>query len=86
MLESSAFFRDAVIVSLLYSLAGFDEKRLVVAGTINGGDTPRDADPQEDVHRVTPGDIAHARVGVLVLASCHFARERIWNKSESLSF
>jgi len=57
-----------------------------VAGTINGGDTPRDADPQEDVHRVTPGDVAHARVGVLVLASCHFARERIWNKSESLSF
>lgn len=51
-----------------------------MAGTINGGDTPRDADPQEDVYRVTSGHIAHARVGIFVLASGHLARKRVWNK------
>lgn len=47
---------------------------------VNGSDAPRDADPQEDVHRVTSGHVPHARVGVLVLAGSHLARERVCNK------
>lgn len=47
---------------------------------VNGRDAPCNADPQEDVHRVTSGHVPHARVGVLVLACGHLARERVCNK------
>lgn len=71
------FVTDRFAAGFYYLLARFDEERLAVASTINGGDTPRDADPQEDVHRVTSSHIAHTRVGILVLASGHLARERV---------
>lgn len=48
-----------------------------MASTVNGGDAPRDADPQEDVYRVTSGHVAHTRVGILVLASGYFARKSV---------
>jgi len=48
-----------------------------VASTVNGGDAPRDADSQEDIYRVTSSHIAYTRVGILVLAGGHFARERV---------
>lgn len=47
---------------------------------VNGRDAPCNADSQEDVHRVTSGHVPHARVGVLVLACGHLARERVCNK------
>lgn len=64
-----------------YLLARFDKKRFAVASTVNGGDAPRDADSQEDVYRVTSSHIAHTCISILVLASGHFARERVWNNS-----
>lgn len=48
-----------------------------MAGMVNSGDTPRNADPEEDVHRVTAGHIAHTRVGVLVLTGGYFAGKRV---------
>ena len=48
---------------------------------VDGGDAPRDADPQEDIYRVASGHVADARVRVLVLAGGHLARERVCNKS-----
>lgn len=57
-----------------------------MAGMVNGCDAPRDADPQEDVHRVTSGHVPDARIGVLVLAGGHLARERVCNKSHMLRF
>lgn len=53
---------------------------------VDGCDAPCNADPQEDVHRVTSGHVAHARIGVLVLAGGHLARERVCNKVIRLDF
>ena len=65
------------VIAFHYLLARFDKERFAVASTVNGGDTPRDADSQEDVYRVTSSHIAHTRVGILVLTGGHFARERV---------
>lgn len=57
-----------------------------MAGTVNSGDAPRHADTEEDVYRVTSGNIAHARVGILVLAGRYLARKSVWNKSVRYHF
>lgn len=69
-----------------YWLARFYQKLFTVQGMVNGCDAPCNADPQEDVHRVTSGHVAHARIGVLVLAGGHLARERVCNKVIRLDF
>lgn len=47
---------------------------------VDGSYTPRDANSQEDVYRVTSGHVADTCVRILVLAGSHFARKRVWNK------
>lgn len=62
-----------------YWLAGFHNELVTVAGMVNGCDAPRNTDSQEDIYRVTSGHVSYARIGVLVLAGSHLARERVWN-------
>ena len=69
-----------------YWLARLHFKLIAVQGVVNGCDAPCNADPQEDVHRVTSGHVPNASVGVLVLAGGHLARERVCNKVICLDF
>lgn len=52
-------------------------ERFAFAVPVNGGDGPRHADAQEDVHRVAARHVADGGVGVLVLDGGHFAGERV---------
>ena len=63
-----------------YLLARFDIEWLLMGGMVDRSYTPRDANSQEDVYRITSGHVADTCVRIFVLAGSYFARERVWNK------
>jgi hypothetical protein len=63
-------------------LSGFHLERSALDVVVDGGHQPRHPYAQEHVHRVAPGHVAHAGVGVLVVDGRHFAGESVWNREQ----
>lgn len=62
-------------------LSGRHFKDVAIAAVVDGGHGPCKADTQEHVDRIAARDVADAGICILVLNSCHFTCERIWNES-----
>lgn len=63
-----------------------DLERFALGTPGDGGDGPRHADAQEDVHCIGAGDVANGGVSILVLDGSNLAGKCVWKKERKTLF